>query len=335
MDVQNFINQTHQLGIFLSSSSDDLEDIIYRTSIHNSWFSIDNIRLALKNCSETFLNKEKLQTWLDFYAIDFKSKTPKIIGLVAAGNLPLVAFHDILCVLASGNRLQLKLSEKDKIMLPFILNKWIELLPELSERIEIVEKLNGFDAVIATGSNNTARYFEYYFGKYKNIIRKNRNSVAILDGTETPEDLIQLGHDVFDYFGLGCRNVSKIYVPSNYDFSNLIQAFKSFSYVDQHTPYMNNMDYQRTIYLMNQTPMKDIDFINIVENAGYSSPISCLHYEVYSDLNKVINQLENDKDQLQCIVSKDKRHLNFGKTQQPSLFDYADGIDTMAFLKDL
>jgi hypothetical protein len=321
------------LGKWLLSGSDELAAVIHQASLYNSWFSENNIRNAINNIALQYLDAEKLNNWLSTYNINYEAVQPKTVGIVAAGNLPLVAFHDILCVLMSGHRVQLKLSEKDNILLPFIFEKWTDFLPELQQKIEIVEKLNHFDAVIATGSNNTARYFEYYFGKYRHIIRKNKNSVAILDGSETAEQLQALAHDVLDYFGLGCRNVSKIYIPKSYDFSEFITNFKQFSYVEQHTPYMNNLDYQRTIYLMNGTAMQDINFINIVENQAYASPISCLHYEYYDDVESVIHQLKADENQIQCIVSK--QHIPFGKTQQPTLSDYADGIDTMAFLNGL
>ena len=333
MNIDKYIDATHKLGAYLLSDSEELSEIIYKTSIYNAWFAEYNVKQALNSIAKEFLNVGKLKSWISYYHTDYAALESKKVGIVAAGNLPLVSFQDILCVIMSGHQLQIKLSEKDKILLPFIFKKWIEFLPDLNDKITIVERLDNFDAVIATGSNNSARYFEYYFAKYKHIIRKNRNSVAVLDGSETEADLIHLGHDILDYFGLGCRNVSKIFIPENYDFTLLIQALKHLDYVEQHTPYMNNLDYQRTIYLMNQTPMLDIDFINIVENTSYASPIACLHYEYYIDIANVWSKLEQDRELLQCIVSK--KDIGFGKTQQPSLFDYADNIDTMMFLKGL
>ena len=333
MNINHYIQASQQLGEFLLSDNEELTAIIHKTSIYNSWFTIDNIHKSLRNIAIEMLNADKLTTWLNNYLIDYTSIEPKKVGIVAAGNLPMVSFHDILCVIFSGHQLQIKLSEKDKILLPFIFEKWIAYLPELKDKIEIVERLHNFDAVIATGSNNSARYFDYYFSKYPNIIRKNRNSVAILDGTETEKQLVQLGYDIFDYFGLGCRNISKIFVPDNYDFALLLKALKQHNYVEQHTPYMNNLDYQRTIYLMSQTKMLDINFINIVENSGYSSPIACLYYEMYSDEKQVLDRLKQDNEQIQCVVSHSA--IEFGQTQMPSLSDYADNIDTMLFLKNL
>ena len=333
MNINHYINSAQQLGTFLLSEDEDLARIIHKTSIHNSWFSIENIHKSLRNVALEMLDADKLKAWLNTYLIDYTSIQSKKVGIVAAGNLPMVSFHDILCVIFSGHRLQIKLSEKDKILLPFIFDKWIAYLPELKDKIEVVERLHNFDAVIATGSNNSARYFDYYFSKYPNIIRKNRNSVAILDGTETEQQLVQLGYDIFDYFGLGCRNISKIFVPDNYDFALLLKALKQHNYVEQHTPYMNNLDYQRTIYLMSQTKMLDINFINIVENSGYSSPIACLYYEFYSDKNIVLEKLKQDSELIQCFVATSA--IEFGQTQKPSLSDYADNIDTMLFLKNL
>jgi hypothetical protein len=242
----------------------------------------------------------------------------------------MVAFHDILCVLISGNNLQLKLSEKDKFLLPFILDKLVDFEPDFKDKISIQFKLEKFDAIIATGSNNTAKHFEYYFGKYKNIIRRNRNSIGILYDNETLEDIEKLGNDVFDYFGLGCRNVSKIFVPIDFDLMSLKEGFSKHIEVNQHNQYMNNLDYQRTLYLMNQTPLVDIDFVNITENKSLHSPISCLHVERYETIDEVNNFIIDERENIQCIVGKD--YLDFGKSQQPTLSDYADNVDTMKFI---
>lgn len=332
MNISDRINAFASLGNYINQNTAELQAIIHKASIHNPWFTPKYITLSLQNIAVNFLEQNKLTTWISFYNIS-KTNTPKTIAVVAAGNIPLVSFHDILCVLITGNQLQLKLSEKDNIILPFLFQQLIKINPAFEANIQIVHKLEKFDAIIATGSNNTANYFEYYFGKYKNIIRKNRNSVAILNGTETLNDLENLGHDVFDYFGLGCRNVSKIFVPKNYDLMQLKTGFAAFDFVMQHTQYMNNLDYQRTIYLMNQIPMLDIDFINIVENNSLYSPLACLHYEYYNTNDDVINYIIDEKDNLQCIVGKE--YLPFGKSQQPTLNDYADNIDILKFIINL
>lgn len=329
MNFKIRINAAQKLAHYLLSEDEELNHAIQKSFVHNSWFTPENTKRAIQNIANEFLNEQKLTSWLLKYTIS-ENVVPKIVAIVAAGNLPLVAFHDILCVLITGNKLQLKLSEKDRILLPFILKKWQLFDDYLEDKIELVEQLKNFDAVIATGNNTSARYFDFYFGKYKHIIRKNRNSIAILDGTETQEQLTALGHDVFDYFGLGCRNVSQIFVPKNYDFTNLVAAFQPFSLVEQHNAYMNNLDYQRTIYLMNQVKMVDINFINIVENPALCSPIACLHYQVYENAHEISNFIESEKEKIQCIVGKN--YIDFGCSQKPSLSDFADNIDTIKFI---
>ena len=329
MNIERRIAAFAALGDFVLENPVSLQEIVNKTYVYNTWFTIENTNQALQNIAIEFLNKEKLEKWLSAYEV---SDTPveKTIAIVAAGNIPMVAFHDILCVLISGNKLQLKLSEKDKFLLPFMLDKLVEIEPEFKDKISIQFKLENFDAIIATGSNNTAKHFEYYFSKYKNIIRRNRNSIGILTGNETVEDIEQLGHDIFDYFGLGCRNVSKIFVPKDFDLYSLKTGLSKHIGVNQHNQYMNNLDYQRTLYLMNQTPLIDIDFINIVENKSLHSPISCLHAERYQTIDEVNNFIIEQKDNIQCIVGKG--YLEFGKSQQPGLSDYADNVDTMEFI---
>jgi len=329
MNIERRIAAFVALGDFVLENPVSLQEIVNKTYVYNTWFTIENTNQALQNIAIEFLNKEKLEKWLSVYQL---SDTPeeKTMAIVAAGNIPMVAFHDILCVLISGNKLQLKLSEKDKFLLPFMLDKLVEIEPEFKDKISIQFKLENFDAIIATGSNNTAKHFEYYFSKYKNIIRRNRNSIGILTGNETTEDIEKLGNDIFDYFGLGCRNVSKIFVPADFDLYSLKEGLSKHIGVNQHNQYMNNLDYQRTLYLMNQTPLIDIDFINIVENKSLHSPISCLHAERYQTIDEVNNFIIEQKDNIQCIVGKG--YLEFGKSQQPGLSDYADNVDTMEFI---
>jgi hypothetical protein len=333
MNIERRITAFASLGDFVLKNPVSLQEIVNKTFIYNTWFTIDNINQALQNIAIEFLNKEKLENWISGYGSKITIHDTKTIAIVAAGNIPMVAFHDILCVLISGNKLQLKLSEKDQYLLPFLLEQLIVIEPDFKELISIQFKLEKFDAIIATGSNNTAKHFAYYFGKYKNIIRRNRNSVAILTGEETKEDIENLGHDIFDYFGLGCRNVSKIFVPENYDLYSLKDSLSKHIGVNQHNQYMNNLDYQRTLYLMNQTPLIDIDFINIVENESLHSPISCLHVERYKTLEDVKKIIAEQSENIQCVVGKD--YLEFGKSQQPGLSDYADNVDTMEFILNL
>ena len=333
MNIERRITAFAALGDFVLKNPVSLQEIVNKTFIYNTWFTIDNINQALQNIAIEFLNKEKLENWISGYGSKITIHDTKTIAIVAAGNIPMVAFHDILCVLISGNKLQLKLSEKDQYLLPFLLEQLINIEPDFKELISIQFKLEKFDAIIATGSNNTAKHFAYYFGKYKNIIRRNRNSVAILTGEETKEDIENLGHDIFDYFGLGCRNVSKIFVPEKFDLYSLKDGLTKHIGVNQHNQYMNNLDYQRTLYLMNQTPLIDIDFINIVENNSLHSPISCLHVERYKRLEDVKKNIAEQTENIQCVVGKD--YLEFGKSQQPGLSDYADNVDTMEFILNL
>lgn len=332
MNIEQRISAFAHLGDYITSNPIALQEITHKSYLHNSWFTPESISQSLKNIAHQFLSKEKLEHWISKY--DLKQKhEPKTIAIVAAGNIPMVAFHDILCVLISGNKLQIKLSDKDKFLLPFLLERLIEFEPNFQSLISIQHRLGNFDAIIATGSNSSAQHFEFYFGKYKNIIRRNRNSIAVLNGSENTEELQQFGHDIFDYFGLGCRNVSKILIPNDFDLLKLKDVFKNFSNIMQHTQYMNNLDYQRTIYLMNQIPMVDIDFINIVENKNLHSPISCLHYERYSSEKEVQTYIETEKENIQCIIGKG--FLPFGSSQQPTLTDYADNVDTLQFITTL
>ncbi len=324
------------LGKYFASLPEELVSTIHTASVKNKWFTETNCKRAIIAIADEFLNEDKLNDWLGNYEID-DNDSQLVIGIVAAGNIPLVTFHDILTVLISGHHLKIKLSDKGSILTSFILNKLIQIEPAFEPKINIIERLTDFDAVIATGSNNSARYFEYYFGKYPSIIRKNRNSIAVLNGKENLEELIALADDIFAYFGLGCRNVSKIYVPKDYDFELFNKAISDYKILMDHYHYRNNLDYNRTLLMMNLVPMLDIDFINVVEHKMIASPISNLHYEYYDLLDSVKQEIEIEKEDIQCIVSNisEINGVTFGKSQQPSLSDYADNVDTMAFLQGL
>jgi hypothetical protein len=263
---------------------------------------------------------------------------PKTVGLILAGNIPLVGFHDFLSVVVSGHKVLVKTSSNDQKLLPFLANYLISVNSELENHIKFTErKLENFDAVIATGSNNTARYFEFYFKDKPSIIRKNRNSVAILTGNESHEDLVNLGEDIFRYFGLGCRNVSKLYVPKDYNFENFFKAIYEYKDVIFYEKYSNNYDYNKAVFLMSNFKLLDNEFLTIKEDTSYSSPISSVFYEYYEDLNEIKSRLKNDADQIQCIVSKDaiENSILFGQTQKPNLWDYADNVDTLVFLQQI
>ncbi len=300
----------------------------------NSWFTLDHVVFTFKNWSE-LLNQEALNQWTSSY--DLTPIEAKTIAVIMAGNIPLVGFHDFLSVLLSGHKILIKQSSNDKHFLPLIA-KYLEYVePEFKGTINFSEgKLTDFDATIATGSNNTARYFEYYFGKYPHIIRNNRNSLAVLTGNESTEELKNLGEDIFRYFGLGCRSVSKIFVPKGYDFDQLFNAVYDYKDIINYKKYENNYDYNKAVYLMSEFKLVENGFLMLKEDSSYASPIATLFYEYYDDISVLEEQLKKDAAQIQCIVSNDiENSVKFGETQHPTLTDYADGVDTMEFLSNL
>jgi hypothetical protein len=302
---------------------------------HNGWFTKENLCFAIENWADA-LQAASLQKWTSTYDLD--NTTPKKVAIVMAGNIPLVGFHDFLSVLLAGHEVIVKQSSNDKQLLPY-LAKYLEYV-ETSFKGKISftnKKLSGFDAVIATGSNNTARYFEYYFKNKPNIIRKNRNSVAILTGNETKEQLIDLSEDIFRYFGLGCRSVSKLFVPKGYDFQDFFGGMYGKSDIMDTAKYANNYDYNKAVYLMSLFDILENGFLMIKEDTQYASPIATVFYEYYEDIEVLKEKLQADADEIQCIVSDInlENEVKFGQTQQPALHDYADGVDTLEFLSQL
>ena len=312
--------------------SQRLNDNIELAGHKNGWFTEENILFALRGWGE-LLTEEGLENWLSNYDLDQNKE--KTVALIMAGNIPLVGFHDFLSVLITGNKVLIKLSSNDNVLISFIANYLTSIEPIFKDRIVFSDgKMEGFDAVIATGSNNTARYFEHYFGKYPNIIRKNRNSIALLTGKETTEQLEALGEDVFRYYGLGCRSVSKIFVPKGYDFDLFFKSIYTYRSMIDQNKYANNYDYNKAVYLMSEFKILDNGFLILKEDESYASPIASLFYGYYESLSELKKRLDKDSDKLQCIVSDGvlENELSFGETQKPSLFDYADGIDTVDFL---
>ena len=310
-------------------------NLIELSQSHNGWYTQEQVYFAVASWAEA-LTKEHLTTWLAPY--DLKNVPPKTIGLILAGNIPLVGFHDFLSVLISGHSVAVKTSSNDQHLLPFLAKYLIAVEPQLQNRINFAEgKLENFDAVIATGSNNTARYFEYYFKDKPSIIRKSRNSVAVLNGKETPEQMVALGEDIFRYFGLGCRNVSKLFVPKGYNFDAFFNGIFPYQDVIKYEKYANNYDYNKAVFLMSNFKLLDNEFLTIKEDMSHASPISSVFYEFYESLDEVENRLIADKEIIQCVVSNDliKNSIPFGTTQKPQLWDYADTVDTMAFLTTL
>jgi len=332
MYLQHRINLLHRLGNYVLSDGQTWKDIIQIAAATNSWFTPEFINLASNQIAAAFLDKTKLENWARFYSIPDKIISPRNVGIVMAGNIPLVGFHDFLSVFIAGHKQTIKLSAKDNILLPHLIQYLIAEDAAVKDFISFGEMLKGCDAYIATGSNNTARYFDYYFGKYPHIIRRNRTSVAILDGNETNDELQQLADDVYFYFGLGCRNVTKLFLPRAYDFVPLLNAFRKFNYLADHNKYKNNYDYQLALLILNKKYYMTNDSVILTENESPFSPISILHYEYYDHRETVSISLQSNPD-IQCIVGH--QFTPFGEAQKPSLTDYADGADTLQFLHSL
>jgi hypothetical protein len=343
IDIENRIKAFSELGNTLVSFDERNRneghhlEILIRDGVHyNGWFTEENVRNAIVATGES-LKDNKIKKWLEPYMDELlKSNNILTIGVVMAGNVPAVGFHDFLCVLMSGNRFLGKMSSDDNKLMPAIADILIGIEPDFKEYIEFTEdKLQNFDAIIATGSNNTSRYFDYYFGKYPNIIRKNRNGVAVLTGSETEEELKKLGKDIFQYFGLGCRSVSKLFVPEGYDFKELFEALSGYENITHHHKYSNNYDYNRSIYLLNKTEHFDNGFLMVKEDTAYASPPSVLYFEYYDNISSLSARLEIERENIQCIVGNPdilREAVPFGDAQKPELWEYADGVDTMGFL---
>ncbi len=324
------------LGKLLKTNA--IEEITYRAQSQNHWFTPEFVAESLRSIASAYLEEDNLRKWLQKYPAS-EEVMPQKIGVVMAGNIPAVGFHDMLCVLLSGHHLLAKLSADDRLLMLFLIQKLTELEPALAERITVAERLNDADAYIATGSDNTARYFEYYFSKKPHIIRRNRTSVGVLNGHETTEELDALGRDVLQYFGLGCRNVSKVYVPEGYLFDTFYETieYKASTYINHHK-YFNNYEYNRSVYLVNREPHFDNGFLMMRQSEALVSPISVLFYETYASTEELTAKLAAQSEKIQCIVSQNgwfPNSLSLGQAQAPTLFDYADGVDTMAFLTSL
>ncbi len=342
VQVGNFLAQFKRSGIEKKSNVphnepffEKLQEQIKMAVHYNGWFTRDNVLFALEEWSKA-LTEENLDQWLSDYQLE--NLTPKTVGIILAGNIPLVGFHDFLSVLISGHRVLVKQSVNDQRLLPAI----AEYLAAIDEAyIDKIQFTNGrmanFDAVIATGSNNTSRYFEYYFANMPSIIRKNRNSVAILTGEETPAQLEALGNDMFRYFGLGCRNVSKLYVPEGYDFHEFYTAIEPWHKLMDHAKYGNNYDYNKAVYLMSEFKFLDNGFLIVKPAEDFGSPIATIFYENYSDKGFLKDTIQQNRENIQCIVSNGiiEEEVAFGKTQHPELWDYADNVDTLEFLQNL
>lgn len=337
MNFQHAIHILSQLGTFFKEESTKDNPVFTKAYQQNPWFTIEYTKKAIAAWGDQ-LNTEHLNKWLSVYQ-DMPQPAPKNVVVIMAGNIPLVGLHDLLSILVCGHKAIVKLSSDDTVLMKWVIENIINIAPEWADKIEITDERlpKNFDAVIATGSNNTNRYFEYYFKTKPSLLRKARTSVAVLTGNETPEDLHKLGEDIFTYFGLGCRNVSKIYVPEGYDIAHFYEGIADFYEHINHNKYANNYTYHKAILLMNLTKHFDNNFLLLKEDTNIASPLGVMFYEQYTNLDELSKTLENNKDQIQCVVSKISLNnsVPLGKAQQPELTDYADGVDTVKFLLEI
>ena len=336
MTLENRIAAFVQLGNRLKNlTPDELENLAARARSANPWFDLPNVTAAFQGIA-TLVEEQYLREWLFVY--DFPETEPKKVGIVMAGNIPLVGFHDLLSVLISGHHAMIKTSSTDPHLVKFVIEELLKIEPRFEEAITFAEILKEADAIIATGSDNTARYFEYYFASRPHIIRKNRSSMAILTGFESKEELHRLGQDIFQYYGLGCRNISKFFVPEGYRFDSFYEAIEDYKTVLDHHRYQNNYDYNKSILLVNRVPHFDNGFLLLTENPQPVSPISVLHYETFNGLPDLYRKMAEAEAKTQCVVSSSgwyPKSFVFGQAQNPMVWDYADGVDTLAFLADL
>lgn len=326
-----------QLGHFLQDAANNAHKAIVEAYLYNQWFTEESQRMALQAWADA-LSEQKINDWTAKYDFE-KTQNSKTVAIIMAGNIPLVGLHDLICVLLCGHNALVKLSSDDKILPKFIVAALLQIEPAFADRITLLndEKLEKYDAVIATGSNNSNRYFEHYFSKVPNILRKNRNSIAVLTGKETDDEMKLLAKDIFTYFGLGCRNVSKLYIPKGFDMALFFENTKEYDLYLNHNKYANNLMYHKSIWLLNQDDFLENGLINAKEDKSFSSPLASVFYEYYENIEDVQTMILDRSNEIQCVVSKIDLGVNipFGKTQQPELWDYADNVDTIEFLLGL
>lgn len=328
MDTDSKIASLQVLKNKLTQLSLD-KDFLYRVEAHNPWFIPRYTLASIQSICNQYLDESKLRIWLGRYPLTEKEQTT---GLILAGNIPLVGFHDILCGYFTSQKLNIKLSSKDNFLTSHVLNLWSEIDPDWKNRMTLVDKIEDCTKVIATGSNNTYKYFEFYFKKYKHILRKNRTSIAIVPNNISDEELNYLIDDIFLYFGLGCRNVSKLWIEKGFDLGRIFEASERYNFLFEHTKYMNNYDYQRTLLLLNKIPHLSNNFLMLREDSSLYSPISVVNYELYNTQESIDQFINQHREEIQCVIGRD--NIPFGKAQSPELWDYADGVDTMQFLLD-
>ncbi|MES2332223.1 MAG: acyl-CoA reductase [Bacteroidota bacterium] len=332
MILQERIELLSRLGQYMLGETEDWQAAKERSCRENPWFVPEFVEQSVKNIAVNFLNATFLQEWAAKYGVPDSQASPKTVGLVMAGNIPLVGFHDFLCIFISGHSVVIKTSSKDEILIKHLIKKLYEWEITIQNTVSFAERLNNCDAYIATGSNNSGRYFDYYFGKYPHIIRRNRTSVAVLDGSETTEELDLLSNDIQLYFGLGCRNITQLFVPKEYDFLPLLNALRKYEHFLDFHKYKHNFDYHLALLIMGNRYYMSNESVILTENLSPFSPVSQVHYVFYDDKAEAEKVFENNPD-IQCVVGHG--HIPFGMAQSPSLNDYADGVDTMAFLVGL
>lgn len=339
--VHSRISAVCDLGSFFGkilndpTEASEFHSKLKSAEIHNPWFTTENLNYCLKQWNEV-LTRENIENWLKDYKY---SDSPKKVGIIMAGNLPLVGLHDLISVIVSGHDAVVKTSSKDDVLMSAVIDFLTENYPELQNSIQKTERLKDHDAVIATGSNNTARYFEYYFKDIPHIFRKNRTGVAVLDGSESKQELNGLADDIFRYFGLGCRNVTKLFLPENYNTDQLFESFFEWKDIINHPKYANNYDYNRAVFLLGKEKFLDNNFVMLKESESFHSPIAVVHYSYYKNQNELKNVLDQNSEEIQCIVGHPtagiQNQIGFGQSQKPGLNDYADGVDVMKFLENL
>ncbi len=335
LNLQRRISALVHLGNKIDIDADDWKAVMLKSKAENQWFTIDNQRLMIESIQKCYLSESELKRYVDVYTMGKQRLT---IGLILAGNIPMVGFHDILSTFLSGHNAMIKTSDKDRYLIPFLIQKLIALEPETATYFTFVDKLENFDAIIATGSNNTARHFESYFKKYPKLIRKNRTAVAVLTGKESEEEMVQLGHDIFSYFGLGCRNVSKIYCLGTFDKNRFYKHIEGFKPLINHNKYKNNYDYNYAIYLLNKIEFFTDNVLIAKPDSSIHSRIASIHYEEMESIEEIQQSIEKVADEIQTVVSLKPlfdRHSRFGMAQKPSIDTFADGVDTMKFLTGL
>lgn len=325
------------LGEHLQSGGNEVEEVIQKACRQNPWFTLQTVRESIHAVANNYLDKGRLERWLFGYQIN--TTKPRTIGLILAGNIPMVGFHDLLTVFICGHNGLVKLSEKDKVLILYMVDYLKTLHPEISKRITFAERLKNYDAIIATGSNTSAVQFERYFSHVPHIIRKNRNGVGVVFKDTTDESLERLGEDILLHFGLGCRNVAKLYLEKGFNTDKLFESLESQKDVRNHNKYMNNYDYNNALMLLNQEKFITNDFIILKESPSFNSRIATVHFEYFDSVQELRKNIETNRDQIQCVVTdraiEGLSVIPFGKAQRPELSDYADGVDTVKFLTSL